>query len=87
MQVGIALTGHGALAPEVERSQGVRLARVRHSHRHAVLRMDRGIGSGRLHASELDRGPCVFIEVRKYVGYRHRIRRILERGAHTHHAR
>ena len=61
--VKLALAGDGTLAADVEGCQRVELAGIRLAGDHAVLLLHRGIGGGRLHAAEFERGALVFVEL------------------------
>ena len=86
MPVVITLTGDGALAANVQGGEGVHLTRVRDSDDHAVLLLDLGVGRRGLHAAELERRACVFLQVGQVVGGIYRFGRELYRRAAAHRA-
>ncbi len=65
LTVKVALAGDRALAADVKGGERVELPCLRLADDHAVLLLDRGVGSGRLHPAEFERRTQVFFEVRK----------------------
>jgi hypothetical protein len=63
MPVAIAIARHRPLPAQIERAKRVDLGGVRRADRHPVLLLHVRVGSGRLHAPELDRRPGVLVEV------------------------
>src|SRR5262249_15428380 len=66
MQVEVAATSYGPLAPDVEGSERVHLPSVWNANNHSELLLRGRIRRGRLHASEFKGRSFVLVEVRQY---------------------